>query len=156
MSRNQGPFPMFLKFVEVLKSLTANSKIINVFSKTVTADSNISLSQGTFSYRINASTLYGMAIPVPILVGGAGYAHDFIVNWGDGTPTSHVTSYNDSNANHTYAVPGTYDVTLTGHCEYFGTMSSSQWLFRYLSFTGDMGFKILKLNFTSFQNFGLF
>jgi len=38
------------------------------------------------------------------------------VNWGDGTPDSTVTAYNDPDRIHTYTLDGTYDVTITGEC----------------------------------------
>jgi hypothetical protein len=47
--------------------------------------------------------------PVPI--------YDCYVNWGDGTPISHVTASSDPNRIHIYAADGTYDVEIRGICE---------------------------------------
>jgi hypothetical protein len=44
-------------------------------------------------------------------------AYDCIIDWGDGTATSHVTAYNDAARAHTYAANGTYQVNITGTCE---------------------------------------
>lgn len=38
------------------------------------------------------------------------------INWGDGTPDSTVTAFNDLDRIHTYILDGTYDVTITGEC----------------------------------------
>ncbi len=40
--------------------------------------------------------------------------YDFYVDWGDGTAEQNVTSYNSSNAAHTYTTPGVYTITITG------------------------------------------
>ncbi|MBC74923.1 MAG: hypothetical protein CME64_02820 [Halobacteriovoraceae bacterium] len=44
------------------------------------------------------------------------YRYDFTVDWGDGT-TAEVTSYGDTDKNHTYLAPGDYNITLTGLVE---------------------------------------
>ena len=44
-------------------------------------------------------------------------AYNCIVDWGDGTATSTVTTYNDANRIHTYASNGTYQVKITGTME---------------------------------------
>ena len=41
---------------------------------------------------------------------------DFIVDWGDGSPISRVTSYDDEDIDHTYATPGKYKVVINGLC----------------------------------------
>jgi hypothetical protein len=43
-------------------------------------------------------------------------AYNFVVTWGDNNSAT-VTAYNDINARHTYANPGTYRVEITGTCE---------------------------------------
>ena len=40
--------------------------------------------------------------------------YDFYVDWGDGTAEQNVTSYNSSNAAHTYGSPGIYQVAISG------------------------------------------
>lgn len=47
----------------------------------------------------------------------AGYNYNFTADWGDGSPVSIITSYTDVDRIHTYAVAGTYTVTLTGILE---------------------------------------
>jgi hypothetical protein len=44
-------------------------------------------------------------------------AYNCTVDWGDGSPTSTVTAYDDVNAIHTYAADGTYEVEISGTCE---------------------------------------
>jgi len=47
----------------------------------------------------------------------SGYSYNCVVNWGDGTTPSLVTSYNDANRIHTYSSDGTYEVKITGTME---------------------------------------
>lgn len=49
-------------------------------------------------------------IKLPLASGGT---YDFYVAWGDGT-TDHITSYNQPEVTHTYALAGTKNVTITG------------------------------------------
>ncbi len=51
--------------------------------------------------------------------------YDFIVDWGDGTSNT-ITTYNQPEATHSYAAPGTYTVTLAGQIEGFGFAASGQ------------------------------
>jgi len=37
-----------------------------------------------------------------------------VIDWGDGGPTSDITTYNDADLAHTYAVAGTYTITVSG------------------------------------------
>ena len=55
----------------------------------------------------------------------SGFNYDFTVDWGDGN-TAEVTSYNDPDIDHTYAVAGDYTVTISGLVE--------AW---YFNFSGD-------------------
>jgi len=48
---------------------------------------------------------------------GNGSAFACTIDWGDGTPKSTVTAYDSPHRTHTYAVDGTYDVTIVGQCE---------------------------------------
>jgi len=41
---------------------------------------------------------------------------DCTVDWGDGTPTSSITAYNDGDRTHEYADAGTYQVEIIGKC----------------------------------------
>ena len=41
-------------------------------------------------------------------------SYDFYIDWGDGTAEQNITSYSDSNKDHTYSSPGIYTVTVTG------------------------------------------
>lgn len=88
------------------------------------------------------------SIALPIIGGGAGYSHNFTVDWGDGSAQSTVTAYNDADRIHAYTI-GTYDILMVGTCEYFAvnnindatTMRSR--ITSVISITGDMGFKVL-------------
>jgi len=47
-----------------------------------------------------------------------GYVYNYVVDYGDGTVLP-VTSYNDVNCKHTYAVTGVYTLKISGTCETF-------------------------------------
>ncbi len=51
----------------------------------------------------------------------AGFSYNFTIDWGDSTPISTVTSFNDPDGVHTYALAGSYIVTMTGSLDAFGT-----------------------------------
>lgn len=51
-------------------------------------------------------------VRLPLEVSGT---YDFVVDWGDGT-TDAITVWNQAETTHTYAVPGTYTVTIRGIC----------------------------------------
>ena len=89
---------------------------------------------------------------LPINTGGAGYVHNFTVNWGDGTPDSTVTSFDDPDRIHTYAGAGTYNITMTGVCEWFAfnNAGDKDKITKLLAFMGDMRFK--RLNFQGCLN----
>ena len=55
----------------------------------------------------------------------SGKTYNMTVDWGDGTPTSTVTAYNDANATHTYATAGTFQISITGTCQAFYVNNSA-------------------------------
>jgi len=97
----------------------------------------------TFKFQV-VTTAPGETFTLPILAGGATYTQNFTVNWGD-TTSSEITAYNDPDAIHTYAVAGTYDIELIGTCQWFAFNNTGDRtkVKKLLSFTGDMGFKII-------------
>ncbi len=48
-------------------------------------------------------------IVLPLIDSGT---YDFNVEWGDGSPTDHITVYDKGR--HTYHSPGVYEITITG------------------------------------------
>ena len=84
-------------------------------------------------------------------------AYNCVVNWGDGSPLSTVTSYNDVNSVHTYASNGTYNVTITGTCEGWSFNGSGDVLkitsvVNWGSSNYFNGFKYLKNGFKNCSN----
>jgi len=49
-----------------------------------------------------------------------GFSYNARIDWGDGSPISSVNSHDDANLSHSYAVPGTYTILITGFFEAFG------------------------------------
>jgi len=52
-------------------------------------------------------------IHLPLHNGGT---YDFVIDWGDGGPTDHITVWNQAETTHTYASAGPYDLTIAGTC----------------------------------------
>ena len=55
-------------------------------------------------------------IKLPLSASGT---YDFVVSWGDGNE-DRITAHDQAQITHTYAVPGEYEITITGICEGFG------------------------------------
>jgi hypothetical protein len=110
-----------------------------------------------YNFKFQIETTYSnFDFVLPIKEGGSGYIQNFTVNWGDGS-SNVITSYDDANRWHIYVTTGTYDITLTGTCEYFNFNNVEMYgedsqlsLRNLLSFFGDMGFKVL--NFSGCEN----
>jgi len=74
--------------------------------------------------KIRGSLMAGFQIEVTTTVPSesvtlpfvTGYTYDCIVDWNDGAPVS-VTAWDDVNATHVYATPGTYTVEITGQAD---------------------------------------
>jgi surface protein len=55
-------------------------------------------------------------ISIPMTSGGT---YDYIINWGDGTTSPRITSYQDTKATHTYSKAGEYQIKITGTANEF-------------------------------------
>jgi surface protein len=89
--------------------------------------------------------------------GGPLVANDqFVIDWGDGTPSQSHTQNGDASGNlllsHTYATAGTYEIKITGKCRAWGgnggahSNSHGKCLLRVQSW-GDVGLESLKYAF---------
>jgi hypothetical protein len=100
---------------------------------------------GTFKFQIEI-VAGALTFILPIAGGGVTYKSNFTISWGDGN-TSEITAYNDADRTHTYAGIGTYDVEMSGICQYFcftdATAADRNKMRKLLAFTGDIGFKVL-------------
>ena len=63
----------------------------------------------------------------------SGFNYDFTVDWGDGSPTSQITGYDDPSRTHAYAVPGNHKIVITGTMEtiYFNNGPERQKILKY-------------------------
>jgi len=68
------------------------------------------------------TTYDGQPITLPLV---SGYNYDFIVDWGDASPTDHITDYNQTERQHVYSTTGTYDISIAGICEAFSINANS-------------------------------
>ena len=59
------------------------------------------------------TTSPGESVTLPFVTG---YTYDCYIDWDDATPPSHITAWDDPNATHTYAMAGSYTITITGAC----------------------------------------
>ena len=120
----------------------------------IIASSGGGIPGNTMRFRVRYAAPGTFTLPIDDGTGGAsGYVFNFTVNWGDGSPLSTVVAYNDPNAVHTYAAPGTYDVTMTGTCQFFsfdviGVDADKP--IALLGFTGDIG--LIHLDFSGCSN----
>jgi surface protein len=87
-----------------------NSLTRQIFRKTSTVVPFIS-TWNTANVSNGSSTLN--QIKLPIAYGGT---YNFVVYWGDGS-SSTITSYNQSEVLHNYAVSGIYEIKITGICK---------------------------------------
>lgn len=63
-------------------------------------------------------------ISIPMVLGGT---YDYWIDWGDGTSSTQITAYNDTNATHTYVADGEYTIRLIGtldQLEYTGNIAA--------------------------------
>ena len=64
------------------------------------------------SFEMIVDTSLGTnVIKIPMTNDGT---YDYYIDWGDGTSSSQITTYNDTNATHTYATAGEYTIKLYG------------------------------------------
>lgn len=64
------------------------------------------------SFEMIVDTSLGTnVIKIPMTSDGT---YDYYIDWGDGTSSSQITTYNDTNATHTYATAGEYTIKLYG------------------------------------------
>mgnify|MGYP001131530230 FL=1 len=63
-------------------------------------------------------------VSIPMVLGGT---YDYWIDWGDGTSSTQITVYNDTNATHTYVADGEYTIRLIGtldQLEYTGNIAA--------------------------------
>lgn len=99
------------------------------------------LPTGDFVFRIVISSP-GETFTLP-LGSSLAYCQDFTVDWGDSS-SSTITSSTDTDKTHTYASAGTYDIEMSGTCQYFGFGTDADKITSLLSLSADMGFMIFK------------
>lgn len=58
------------------------------------------------------TTLGSKTVSIPMTEDGI---YNYWIDWGDGFSSTQITTYNDINATHTYAVDGEYTIKLVGH-----------------------------------------
>ncbi len=81
----------------------------------------------------------------------SGYLYDFIVDWGDGSQLTTISSYDDSNATHTYTA-GSYELLIDGKCQSFNVNNGSFKLFINEVMQWSTTTDFLKLNFAGCSN----
>jgi len=98
-------------------------------------------------FKINI-TVSNETVTLPL---DSGYLYNFFINWGDGSSSTNVLSFDDINATHTYTA-GSYDISIDGQCQSFNVDNGDFKLFineiKQWSFTSDF----LKLNFAGCSN----
>jgi surface protein len=85
------------------------------------------------------------------------YAYNAVVDWGDGSPTSAITTFSDPDATHVYAVAGIYTVVITGVMEawYFNNSGDKDKILQVIQL-GDLGWVNLSYAFNGCDNLTYF
>ena len=98
----------------------------------------------------------GETITLP-LVDHERYTYNFTVDWGDDTGISTITSFDDADKTHTYAVAGDYNIVIKGTLEAwsFNNTGDKDKILSVESF-GDLGYKNLSGAFYGCRNLGVF
>ena len=100
----------------------------------------------------------GQSVTLPLIQNRAegALAYNCTVDWGDSTPTSSVTSYDDANRIHTYTSGGTYRIKITGTMEgwSFNNAGDTLKIVKIINWGGSgfNGFKYLKGGFHGCTN----
>lgn len=66
--------------------------------------------------NLSAGSSNADQVTLPLVIWAS---YNFTVSWGDGSPVSTVTSWDDPDKTHTYASPGIYIVTIRGDLDHF-------------------------------------
>jgi len=113
------------------------------------------ISTSTFFILELTTTIPNQEITLPHF---SGYTHNYIVDYGDNSGSKVVTSYNDANCTHIYAVSGTYQVKIKGTCETFWVSSDDdiRLTITKVESWGDVGIKYMRFyrceNLTNIPN----
>ena len=98
----------------------------------------------------------GETITLP-LVDDAAYTYDFTVDWGDGSPISEITSFDDADKTHTYEAAGDYNLVIEGTLEAWSfNNTGDKDKIRSVENFGDLGYKNLSGAFQGCANLGDF
>lgn len=74
-------------------------------------DSPIETESGESLVTEDSGSTTGLTVSIPTTSTGK---YNYTVDWGDGTVSTEITTYNDSQATHTYAESGRYNIKITG------------------------------------------
>ncbi len=138
--RNVSSHPVIVRASQKGGSAVENSSIANKMDHFIT--------------KWHFSANYRFTLPIKK---GSGLKYNFTVNWGDGSPVSRITSFDDLDKVHTYADAGEYKVTIKGVCEGFQNDNNLSWvssgrnLYEVMNL-GDMGWKDLSYAFRDNDN----
>jgi len=99
-------------------------------------------------YRISLSTpLTTVSVPHQE---SSDYGFNYVVDWGDRSPSQSVNSYNDGNSTHIYAESGEYEISILGICESF-VPTADPTIIDVLAW-GDVGLKLLGFMYCPYLN----
>jgi hypothetical protein len=112
------------------------------------------LLSGTPMVSVWQTTVAAETITLPLR---SGYTYHALVNWGDATPDSLITAWNDADIVHTYAATGSHTVTITGIAEawHFNNGGDKNKLYQVTEL-GDLGWINLSSAFNGCINLTTF
>ena len=86
-----------------------------------------------------------------------GYNYNFTVDWGDGSPISEITSFDDADKTHTYEAAGDYNLVIEGTLEAWSfNNTGDKDKIRSVENFGDLGYKNLSGAFFGCANLSVF
>ena len=121
---------------EMVINTNISNNIITEDNKDIITENNLNI------VRENDINITGSkTVSIPMVQGGN---YNYYVDWGDGTTSTQITTYNDPQATHTYSSDGEYTIKLIGNLD-------------QLKFTGNIAADLqkvtkCKLNFSSIES----
>lgn len=138
-----------------------NQGLHTLYAQETTSSTRSQCTSG-FKYQVSGTpfvstwqtTTNNETITLPLV---EGFQYFMLVDWGDGTPETMITSFNDPANSHTYSSPGTHTMTIKGTAEAWRFRNHPD---RTKIFTvpelGDLGWRDLKEAFFGCTNLTLF
>lgn len=109
---------------EMIINTNISNNIITEDNKNIITEDNLNIIRENDVSAVGSKT-----VSIPMVQGGN---YNYYVDWGDGSTSTQITTYNDPQATHTYASDGEYTIKLIGNLD-------------QLKFTGNIAIDLQKV-----------